>query len=141
MPTTYVYCATDVDAPVALALSPLGPNLMGAKLSTNSLPAKAENTQIMEVFRMIDRGIYVLDTAFSIEGVYIASAQLMLSGHSFGSSIWWRWRTAKAEIGTWRTDFTAHSTAIVARDKQYTLTLTGISSVGYADLNISLTDH
>lgn len=140
MATTYVYCSTSVDAPVALALSSLGPNRLGAKLSTSSLPAQAANTEIMAVYRLLDHGIYVLDTAFSIAGTYIASAQIMLLGHGFGSSIWWRWRTAMAEIGTWRTDFTGHSTTIIARDKQYTFTLTGVSAVGYADLNISLTD-
>ncbi len=138
MPTTYVRCTTGVDAPVDLALTTLGPNVMGAKLSTSSLPATTSKTEIMSIFRMIDSGLYILDISMSIGGTYIASAQIMMRGHSPGSMIWWRWRTATVEVGQWFTDRTSHQTTVTARGKTYTLTLTGEAHIGYDDLNLSL---
>lgn len=139
MATTYVYCSTDVDASVSLSLSRLGPNRHFTGLKTNSLPSKTTDAEIMAIYRRLDPGIYIGDTAFSIDGTYIASAQIMLIGPEFGSSIWWRWRKASPDIGTWYTDYARHSTLINARGKQYTFTITGVSAVGYSDLNISLT--
>ncbi len=140
MATTYVYCTTQVDAPVNLALTQLGPNHPGSlvSLSTSSVAATAKDTQIMSMFRMIDQGIYILDTSLTIAGTYIASLQIMLRGHSFGSMIWWRCRTGTADIGQWYTDPTGHSTTIAARGKNYTLTLTGLPRVGYNDLGLTL---
>lgn len=138
MASTYVRCSTSVDAPVDLVLNTLGPNVMGAKLSTSSLPATAANAQIMSIFRMIDAGLYILDISLSIGGSYIASVQIMMRGHSPGSMIWWRWRTATVAVGYWFTDRNSHQTTVTARGKTYTLTLTGEAHIGYDDLNLSL---
>ena len=40
-------------------------------------------------------------TLAAVDGEYISSLQLLLHGHSPGSAIWWRWRTAaELRIGT-----------------------------------------
>jgi hypothetical protein len=139
MPTTYVYATTDVDQGVDLQLRLLGPaNLSSAKLLTQSLGAHDAKKRIADIPRWIDGGVYVLDVPFTIAGTYVASLQLMLNGHGLGSMIWWRWRAAQADVGTWLTDHKSHAVTVDARGNRYQLQVTGASSAGYDDVDVVL---
>jgi hypothetical protein len=139
MGTTYVYCTTKVDSDVTLALTKLGPSMLDATLDASSVGKAVSGKQIMSVPRAIDNQMYVLDTSLTIDGIYIASLQLMLRGHGVGSMIWWRWRKAAEEVGYWLTDHVSHGTKIAARGRTYSFTVTGKGTFGYDDVHISLT--
>lgn len=139
MPTTYVYCTSNVDDEVALSLTDLGPNKTGATLLTTGIPAVASNVSIAEIPRNLNMmHLYFLDISLFIDGSYITSLQVLLHGHTPGSMIWWRWRKADQAVGYWLTDHTSHDTTITARGNTYQFYVTGQKSSGYDDIGIKL---
>jgi len=139
-PATYVYLTTNVDDAVELSLVRIGPReLSSAQLTANRVGKKESQRQIATISRAIDSGLYTVDFAHSIGGTYIASLQVLLRGRGLGSMIWWRWRIAARDIGTWLTDHNSHSTPVVpVRGKRYELRLTGAGTVGYDDVYVDL---
>jgi hypothetical protein len=142
--TTYVYASTSIDVPVKLSLAQLGPHdLNSAKLDRSDLPAKSGSTlQIAEIPRVLDSFLYSLDLPFALVRPsgpeYLASLQVLIHGHDFGSMIWWRWRTAAAMNGDWVTDHDRHDVICPQTQTRYTFAVQGVGTVGYDDINVTL---
>ncbi len=140
MGTTYVYFTTRVDDTVSLALTMLRPkDLGGGILNASSVGKDEKEKLIMSVPRSLDMGMYILDTSLTIGSSYIASLEIMLRGHGWGSMIWWRWRKASPDVGYWYTDHNPHDTWINARGYNYHFVVTGHGTFGYDDVYLDLT--
>lgn len=120
----------------------LGPGLFAGKLERTGLPSDGEGVQILSVDRILDGSLYSINVPFMLArspAVYVASLQILLRGHGFGSMIWWRWRAAQAEVGHWYTDHEPHEVIVaIPNDAQYRFRVTGVGTSGYDDINVEL---
>jgi hypothetical protein len=142
--TTYVYAAVEVDDPVGLGLVQLGPHNISARQDRDRLPPRSgERVQIAQIPRVVDENLYTLTLPFSLMrslgASYVASLEVLIRGHGFGSMIWWRWRTAAAAVGRWVTDHDPHSVVCVNDQRRYRFTIQGGGSgPRYDDIYVAL---
>ena len=138
MATTYVYLDSDVSHDISIDLKHLGPRVGNANLTTQVISPRQQSIEIMTIPRFIAIGVYNLDVAFSLPEGYVASLQVLMKGHAPGSMIWWRWRTATAQIGAWVTDHNPHATTVTLGGTPYTFTIQGQATRGYDDILVKL---
>jgi hypothetical protein len=135
---TNIYVTTNLDVDTSLVYQDTGPNFGSLRLRTTLLNKQSSDAMILSVPRRVS-GILSYDVAFVLAGMYVASFGVLLRGHDFGSSIWWRWRTAQEDIQRWVTDHDEHRVTINVRGHAYTIKVQGKSQFfGYDDLYIEL---
>jgi hypothetical protein len=136
---TGVFVSTAVPANVALVVQSLGPMTMLPQVLTPCLNATAENVKALSIPRWLTSGYYLNDVAFRVGGEYVASLQVLLRGRGLDSAIWWRWRLAEWEIGSWATDYTARIGETVLAGWKYAFAVTGLKvNLEYDDIAVSL---
>jgi hypothetical protein len=115
----------------------LGPDNFQVSLKSTQLIPKANKACIMDIERKT--GKYAMfDVAFLIGGTYVASFGVLIRGHSIGSAIWWRLRTA-CSVLDWIEDYERHEWKVNVGSRVYYVSIQDDSTfLGDDDLLVNL---
>ncbi|ATQ43216.1 hypothetical protein [Caulobacter mirabilis] len=137
MGVTNVYLTNNLSQAVSVSLAGTGPTPLDYGNWQPNAPPDA-TTKICTLSRNVT-GICTGDFAVMTGDDYIGSLGVLLDGHTFGSDIWYRYRTADPTVSPWVTDRSDHSVRVVTPSGTYALTVTAHAVfLGYDDLSITV---